>query len=152
MTLKEHFGELKGKTLSWIGDGNNVLHDLMIGALKLGMNVRIAHPVGYEPDRVVFEEAVALATAGGLELFTTSDPKEAVTGTNVVVTDTWVSMGQEQDASKRKSDFAGYQVTMDMIKLASNDAVFLHCLPRKPEEVTDEVISPYSNSSIFTLS
>lgn len=140
MTMKEHFGDLKGKTLSWVGDGNNVLHDLMIGSIKMGMNVKVATPAGYNPDPTIYSTAEQLAKEHGVTLQRTTDPKVAVAGSDVVVTDTWVSMGQESDAKQRKQDFAGYQVNSAMMELAKPDAIFLHCLPRKPEEVSDEVI------------
>jgi len=146
MTLKEHFGNLQGKTLSWVGDGNNVLHDLMIGSIKMGMHVQVATPEGYRPDQGIWEQAEQLAKENGVRLSMTADPKVAVAGANVVVTDTWVSMGMEEDAKKRKADFSGYQVNTTLMALASPDAVFLHCLPRKPEEVSDEVF--YSDRSL----
>jgi ornithine carbamoyltransferase len=111
MTLKEHFGNLKGKTVAWVGDGNNVLHDLMIGSIKMGMNVHVATPAGYSANAAIITEAKALAIQEGVKLVFTSDPKVAVAGANVVVTDTWISMGQEEEAKQRKIDFAGYQVT-----------------------------------------
>ena len=144
MTLKEHYGSLKGKTLAWVGDGNNVLHDLMIGSLKLGMNVRVATPKGYEPDTDVMATAESIANTEKVSLFRTTDPREAVRGAHVVVTDTWVSMGQEADAKQRKVDFAGYQVTDALMGLGAPGAVFMHCLPRKPEEVSDEVLQSAS--------
>lgn len=110
MTLKEHFGDLKGKTVAWVGDGNNVLHDLMIGSLKLGMNVRVATPEGYSADPKIIAQAIVLAAEGGGKLLFTKDPQVAVSGANVIVTDTWISMGQEEEAKQRKIDFAGYQV------------------------------------------
>jgi len=142
MTLKEHFNDLKGLTLSWVGDGNNVLHDLMIGALKLGMNVRVATPAGYSPDADIVALAKNIASESNLQLLMTSDPREAVQSAHVVVTDTWISMGQEEEAKKRKIDFKGYQVNNELMSLADSNAVFLHCLPRKPEEVSDEVNAP----------
>lgn len=108
MTLKEHFGQLKGKTLSWVGDGNNVLHDLMIGSIKLGINVRVATPKGYEADKDIVKEAQQLAQQHNVQLTLTNDPIESVRGANVVVTDTWISMGQEEEAKKRKIDFKGH--------------------------------------------
>jgi len=146
MTLKEHFGDLKGKTLSWVGDGNNVLHDLMIASIKSGMHVKVATPPAYRPDADIMATAFALAVANGVSLTVTADPREAVSGSHVVVTDTWVSMGQEEEAKKRKLDFTGYQVNKDLFGLTAKDAVFLHCLPRKPEEVSDEIF--YSNNSL----
>ena len=146
MTLREHFGDIKGKTLCWVGDGNNVMHDLVIGALKMGMHVQVANPKGYDPDAGVMATAKQLAADGKLRLETTYDASVAVKGAHVVVTDTWVSMGQEEEAKKRKVDFAGYQVNATLMSKAASDAVFLHCLPRKPEEVSDEVF--YSNKSL----
>lgn len=148
MTLKEHFNnQLQGKTLTWIGDGNNVLHDLMIGSLKSGMNVNVATPKGYEPDAVIVEEAKIIAKRKNLTLNLVNDPNVAAQNSDVLVTDTWVSMGQEEEAKKRKNDFKGYQIDSAMMKLANPNAVFLHCLPRKKEEVTDEVF--YSNKSLI---
>ena len=146
VTLKEHFGDLKGKTLSWVGDGNNVMHDLMIGAIKMGMHVKVANPKGYDADKGVLATAKQLASGNGVTLDIGTDPKKAVTGAHVVVTDTWVSMGQEEDAKKKKQDFAGYQVNKELMNLTAKDSVFLHCLPRKPEEVSDDVF--YSEKSL----
>jgi ornithine carbamoyltransferase len=147
MTLQEHFGRnLKGKTLAWVGDGNNVLHDLMLGSVLLGMNVNIATPVGYEPNADILQKTKELAQVSGSTIFQTTVAAEAVSGANVVVTDTWVSMGQEAEYAKRVAEFAGYQVNKALMKKADKAAVFLHCLPRHPEEVTDEVI--YSDQSL----
>ena len=146
MTLKQHFKTLKGKTLSWVGDGNNVLHDLMIGAIKMGMHVNVATPRGYKPDADIVAQAQELAAERGLTLTLTEDPVKSVTGAHVVVTDTWISMGQEEEAKKRKVDFAGYQVNDELMSHADGKAVFLHCLPRKPEEVADDVF--YSDRSL----
>ncbi|CAN0053470.1 unnamed protein product, partial [Phaeothamnion confervicola] len=111
MTLHEHFGGLDGLTFSWVGDGNNVLHDLMLGAAKLGMGAHVATPTGYEPDAGVVALTRSLAQENGSKLLMTTDPQEAVAGADVVVTDTWVSMGQEDEYQKRDRDFAGYQVS-----------------------------------------
>ncbi|TMW67275.1 hypothetical protein Poli38472_012391 [Pythium oligandrum] len=146
MTVKEHFGKLNGLTFTWVGDGNNVLHDYMLAAPKVGANIRIATPAGYEPDADVVEETQRLAKAAGTSVFMTTDPVEAVKGANVVATDTWISMGQENEKKERLQTFAGYQVSKDMLEHAANDHIFLHCLPRKPEEVTDEVF--YSDKSL----
>ena len=140
LTLKEYFNnKLAGKTLVWIGDGNNVLHDLMVGALKVGMHVKIATPSAYRPDEQVLQTAHLLAQDSNLSLQMTNNPREVIKGAHVVVTDTWISMGQEKEAKQRKEDFKGYQIDSEMMRLADPTAVFLHCLPRKPEEVTDEV-------------
>lgn len=147
MALEDHFGDLKGKTVAWVGDGNNVLHDLMLGGAKLGMNVRIATPPGYEPDAGVLETTKALAAENGTaDVFETTVASEAVKGSDVVVTDTWVSMGEESEAEKKMKEFAGYQVNSDLMSQANDGAVFLHCLPRHPEEVSDEVF--YSDASL----
>jgi len=149
MVLEEHFGaeNMKGKTVSWVGDGNNIIHDLMLGSVKLGMNVHIATPTGYECDAGILAKAKQLAIKNGVTIKETTVAEESVKGADVVVTDTWVSMGQEQEYQKRVKDFDGYQVTMDLMKKANPGAVFLHCLPRHPEEVTDEVI--YSDCSLI---
>lgn len=147
MALKQHFkGELKGKTLSWVGDGNNVLHDLMAGALMLGMNVNVSTPVGYSPDADVVAHAHALAAANDVTLNIGHDVTATVTNAHVIVTDTWVSMGEESKAAQKKKDFEGYQVNAAMMQIADPTCVFLHCLPRKPEEVSDEVF--YSPASL----
>lgn len=148
MALQNHFGSdsLRGKTLSWVGDGNNVLHDLMLGAAKIGMNVRIATPTGYEPNADILAKTQQLAKDNGTaDVFSTTDASEAVTGADVIVTDTWVSMGQEEEYAKRVKEFDGYQVNAGLMRKANDGAVFLHCLPRHPEEVSDEVFySPQS--------
>jgi ornithine carbamoyltransferase len=147
MALEDHFGDLKGKTLAWVGDGNNVLHDLMLGGAKLGMNIRIATPLGYEANAEVIETTKKLGAENGTEdVFLTTVASEAVKGSDVVVTDTWVSMGQESEYEKRVKEFDGYQVNASLMKHANPGAVFLHCLPRHPEEVSDEVF--YSEQSL----
>jgi len=146
MVLREHFGELRGKTLAWVGDGNNVLHDLMLGAVKSGMDVRIATPQGYEPDPGVMSKTKALAIENSCEVFETTNAAEAVKGSDVVVTDTWVSMGQEEEYKKRVADFDGYCVDTKLMANANQSAVFLHCLPRHQEEVHDDVF--YSDNSL----
>jgi len=147
MALQQHFGkDLSGKTVAWVGDGNNVLHDLMLGSLKMGMNVQIATPAGYECDPDIMAKSVVLAKENGATLTTTNVAEDAVKGADVVVTDTWVSMGQEDEYEKRVKEFDGYQVNTDLMGKANDGAVFLHCLPRHVEEVTDEVI--YSDASL----
>lgn len=146
MALQQHFGmDLAGKTVAWVGDGNNVLHDLMLGSVKMGMNVNIATPAGYEPNADILALTKQLAAENNAKVFSTTVADEAVKGADVVVTDTWVSMGQEAEYEKRVKEFEGYQVNSDLMAKA-NRAVFLHCLPRHHEEVTDEVI--YSDASL----
>lgn len=147
MALQQHFGkDLKGKTVAWVGDGNNVLHDLMLGSAILGMNVNIATPTGYEPNADILQKTKDLAAASGAKISTTTVASEAVAGADVVVTDTWVSMGQEDEYAKRVAEFDGYQVNSALMAQANPGAVFLHCLPRHPEEVDDEVF--YSEASL----
>ena len=148
MTLQEHFGKenIKGKTVAWVGDGNNVLHDLMLGSAILGMNVNIATPTGYEPSAKILATTKDLAKKSGAKVFSTTVAAEAVKGSDVVVTDTWVSMGQEAEYQKRVAEFSGYQVNAALMKHANKGAVFLHCLPRHPEEVADDVF--YSEQSL----
>ena len=146
MAIKENFGRLDDLTLAWVGDGNNVLHSIMVAAPKMGMSVRIATPGGYRPMDEVTVLAKEEADKNGTEIFITSDPKEAVKGANIIVTDTWISMGDESEKDERLKAFGGYQVTMELGKGAADDWIFLHCLPRKQEEVDDEVF--YSDRSI----
>ncbi|KAM8974965.1 ornithine transcarbamylase, mitochondrial [Pelodytes ibericus] len=146
LTIQEHYGHLNGLTIAWIGDGNNILHSIMLSAAKFGMHLRIATPKGYEPDSSVMAAAEKFSKEFGTKLFITNDPLKAATGANVLVTDTWVSMGQEAEKKQRLMDFKGYQITMQMGNVASPNWIFLHCLPRKPEEVDDEVF--YSPKSL----
>jgi len=149
MTLQEHFGSnLHGKKLVWVGDGNNVLHDIMLGAPLLGMDIAIATPKGYEPDAAIIADTQRLAEQHGTRITMHNKPEEALVSADVVITDTWVSMGQEEEAKKRIRDFEGYQVTMDLVNRsgAKPGWRFLHCLPRHNEEVDDEVF--YSERSI----
>ena len=148
MALQQHFGKenLAGKTVAWVGDGNNVLHDLALGSALLGMNVNIATPVGYECNSKILETTKKFAAEAGGKVQTTTIAAEAVQDAHVVVTDTWVSMGQEDEYAKRVAEFDGYQVNKQLMSKADPSAVFLHCLPRHPEEVSDEVF--YSDQSL----
>ncbi len=120
----------------------------MMGCAKLGMNVRIATPTGYECNADILEKTKALAKENGTsDVFTTTVADEAVKGSDVIVTDTWVSMGQEEEYAKRMEEFAGYEVNSELMGKANDGCVFLHCLPRHPEEVTDEVF--YSDASLI---
>jgi ornithine carbamoyltransferase len=140
-TLKEHFQQLKGLNLAFVGDGNNVAHSLMLSATRLGMNFAIATPVGYEPDPTVLAEAQRLSAATGAKFSISHDAARAVTNADAVYTDVWTSMGQETEAAERRRTFIDYQVTGDLLDLAGPDCVFMHCLPAKRgEEVSDEVI------------
>jgi len=139
LTLRERFGSLEGLTLAWVGDGNNIAHTLLSAAGPCGFHLRLATPPGYEPAPEVLARARGLAEAAGTQIWLGADPVEAVAGAHAVVTDTWVSMGQEAAAAERKAAFAGYQVTEALCAGARKDWVFLHCLPRKPQEVDDHV-------------
>jgi ornithine carbamoyltransferase len=148
-TLQEHFGDLSGLKLAFVGDGNNVAHSLMISALRVGLNFSIATPAGYEPDAEIVAQAEALAAISGSRLSITNDPSEAVSGAQAVYTDVWTSMGQEDEKAKRLADFAPYQVNEALFEQAAPEAIFLHCLPAKRgEEVVDEVIE-CSQSAVF---
>ena len=125
ITLTDRWGSLSGRTVAWVGDGNNVARSLVLGAAVAGMNVRLACPPGHQVDPVAADGA----RARGVEIVETTDPAEAVSGADCVYTDVWVSMGQEGEAASRLDAFAGYRVTEDLMSLAAPDAVFLHCLP-----------------------
>jgi len=148
-TLQQHFGNLKGLNLAYVGDGNNVAHSLMLTAVRLGVNVSVATPPAYAPAASVVAEAAALASSSGSRLRVGTNPVEAVSGANAVYTDVWASMGKESEAADRKMAFHAYQVNEQLLRQALPDAVFMHCLPAKRgEEVTDAVMeSP--NSAVF---
>ncbi|NWR72287.1 OTC protein, partial [Centropus unirufus] len=142
---QEHYGGLKGLNIAWIGDGNNVLHSIMTSAAKLGMNLCVATPKGFEPDLRITKIAEQYSNECGTKMLLTTDPLEAADSANVLITDTWISMGQEEEKKERLKAFQGYQITMQTAKAAAPNWTFLHCLPRKPEEVDDEVFySPQS--------
>ena len=125
----------------YVGDGNNMAHSWLMLASKLGFELRVATPKGYECDPEVVADALEFAKESGATILFTDDPKEAVAGADVVTTDTWVSMGDEDEKEKRLRDFAGYTVDEEMMKRARADAIFLHCLPAyRGLEVTEEVI------------
>jgi ornithine carbamoyltransferase len=129
-TLRERRGSLDGLKLAYVGDGNNVCHELMFGGVKLGMTVAVAAPEGYEPNQLVVKSATREAQkAKTPPPIVMRDPMEAVRGAHVVYTDVWTSMGQEKEAEARRSTFAGFQVTPEMMAAADADAVFMHCLP-----------------------
>lgn len=130
---------LKGLKIAWVGDANNVLFDMCIGARKLGIDMSVATPKGYEIPKTI-AKIIEQQDGQGM-LFETDTPEEAVKGADIIVTDTWVSMGQEEEKAKRLKAFAGYQVTEEMAKRggASENWKFMHCLPRHAEEVSDEV-------------
>jgi ornithine carbamoyltransferase len=146
LTLRERFPQLSGRTLTYLGDGNNVAHSLLLAGTKMGMDVRVATPPGFEPIPQVVHRAEEIAgeTGGSVEL--THDPEEAATGAHALYTDVWASMGQEEEANERALVFPAYQVTQKLVDLAAPDVVVLHCLPaHRGLEITDEVIDgPHS--------
>lgn len=149
MTLIEHFGELKGRKLAYIGDGNNMANSLMIGAAKVGLDIAIAAPKGYEPKVEMVELAQAIAKDTGSVVTVTNDPVEAVKNSDAIYTDVWASMGQEAEALKRLNDFAGFQVNAELVQHAKADYIFMHCLPAHREEEVTTAILEGPHSVIF---
>ena len=140
MTIQEA-GLEKDLVVAYVGDGNNMAHSWLNLASKFGFELRIATPKGYEVDSTILEKSLEMAKQTGAKIIITNDPKEAITGSTVVTTDTWVSMGQEAEKEKRVKDFAGYMVDSQMMSLAQQKAIFLHCLPAyRGYEVSDEVM------------
>ena len=136
LTVQEAIGGWAGKIVAWVGDGNNVANAWIDAAGVLGFELRVACPEGYEPDRSLFEKNQALT-----RLTITEEPEEAVEGAHVVTTDVWASMGQEEDAERRRAAFQGYMVTTGLMELADPSAIFLHCLPaHRGEEVEEAVL------------
>jgi ornithine carbamoyltransferase len=133
-------GDLRGVPLAFVGDGNNVYHSLALLGTTLGMEVRLAHPVGYGPNERIVAKARDLAAANGGSLVFDQDPRAVVEGAAIVYTDAWTSMGQEAEAEERRDAFAPYQVNRDLLAMAP-DAVVMHCLPaHRGEEITNEVM------------
>ena len=148
-TIYEHKGTLKGLKLAYVGDGNNVANSLLHGCAKVGMDIAVASPKGYECDSRIVEEAKEDAKASGANILLTEDPEEAIKDADVVYTDTWVSMGQESEKEERIKVFMPYQVNNTLFSKAHEDAIFLHCLPAyRGYEVTEDVIDG-SQSVIF---
>lgn len=148
-TLQEHFGRLKGLKLAYLGDGNNVAHSLLLGCARLGINVSVGTPEGYQPKPEIVAQAEEFAKSSGAQIELTENPLEAVIAANAVYTDVWASMGQESEAAVRSSIFAEYQVNEALMKEARRDAIFMHCLPAKRgQEVTDGVIES-EQSAVF---
>jgi len=144
--LQERFGNLRNVTLAYVGDGNNVAHSLLLTGAMLGSHVRVATPVGYEPNTEILQSAQEIAQETGATLELLTDPHEAVAGADAVYTDAWASMGQEHEADARAKIFQPYQVNEELMEEASPHAVFMHCLPaHRGQEVTNAVLdSPQS--------
>lgn len=146
LTIKEHFKELKGLKLAWIGDSNNVINDLAIAAMKFGIDVSVATPNGIEIEQHVLDAAQKITQETGATLQLTHDPKVAAKDANILVTDTFISMGEEAEKQQKLKQFSGFQINGDLASLADKDYKFMHCLPRHHEEVSDDVF--YSDHSI----
>lgn len=141
LTLKEHFGRLRGLKLAYVGDGNNVAHSLLLCCARLGIHCSVATPHGYEPKPAVINQAKQLAMLSGSGVEILNDPTVALKSAHAVYTDVWASMGQEAEAQERRNLFAEYQVNETLLAHARKDALFMHCLPAKRGwEVTDEVM------------
>ena len=141
LTVQEKLGRLEGVKLAYIGDGNNVCTSLLFAASKLGMDMVVASPEGYEPTSEIMELASEFASETGSRVSVISDPDKAVQGANVIYTDVWTSMGQETEAEARTRVFKPYQVNERLVALAASDVIVMHCLPaHRDEEITDAVI------------
>ena len=133
-TYVEHRGSIKGKTVTWVGDGNNMCHSYINAARQFDFKLNVAAPEGFDPSEYLMQE-----NADRVALF--RDPKEAVAGSDLIVTDVWASMGQEEEQKEREAKFAGFQVNQELMNLANKDALFMHCLPaHRGEEVSAEVM------------
>ena len=141
LTLREKWGSVRGRTLAYVGDGNNTCHSLIYTAAKLGTHIRVCSPEGYEPNARVVNEAMRMAPESGAEVTILNDPDAAADGADAIYTDVWASMGQEDEIEERNGEFAPYQVDDDLMAQAKPDALFLHCLPaHRGWEVTQEVM------------
>jgi ornithine carbamoyltransferase len=149
LTLKEHFGALRGLKIAFVGDGNNVAHSLMLTAARLGMTYTLAVPEGYGPAADILAQAEGLAALAGGGVEMTSDPRQAVAGAHAVYTDVWTSMGQESEAKERGARFQPFQVNEGLFALARPDAVFMHCLPARRGQETTEAVFECSRSVVF---
>jgi len=147
LTIRDRLGALQGGILAYVGDGNNVAHSLLLAGAKTGMTVRVAAPTGFEPIPQIVQRASEIAedTGGSIEVL--ADPQSAVKGANVVYTDVWASMGQEEESEERSLVFRPYQVNQGLLDLADPDAIVLHCLPaHRGLEITDAVIDGPSSA------
>jgi ornithine carbamoyltransferase len=145
MTIKEYKGKLAGVKVAWLGDGNNVCNSLIGGASITGMDISVACPAGYEPDERIVEKAREM----GCETLITGTAKKAAADADVIYTDVWVSMGEENESEKRKTDLKNYQLNEDLVRTAKEDVIVMHCMPvHIGEEITDGVMNS-ANSVIF---
>lgn len=146
MTVREKKGQLKGLKLAFVGDGNNVAHSLLYGCARVGMDITVCTPPGYQPDSQVVTQAGEVAQQNGSTVTVIHDLAEALTGADVIYTDVWASMGQEQEREERIKKFVPYQINSKALSMAKEDVIVMHCLPaHRGEEITDEVIDgPHS--------
>ena len=141
LTVKEHLGKLKGVKMAYVGDGNNVCNSLILGCAMVGMDLSCGCPKGYEPDQGALKKAKAIAKKNKCQLKVVESPKEAAKDADVVYTDVWVSMGQEEEQKLRERIFKPFQVNADLMSVARKNAIVMHCLPaHRGMEITDEVI------------
>jgi len=148
-TVKEKRGDVKGLTLCFVGDGNNVCNSLLEITSMLGMNIKVACPKGFAPRKEVFDFSSAMAKKTGANVLVTQDPKEAAKDADVIYTDVWASMGQEREAARRAKIFKKYQINKDLMSLAKKNCLIMHCLPaHRGMEITDEAMDS-SNSVVF---
>ena len=146
MTIREFKSKLEGLKVAYLGDSNNMANSLMIGCLKVGMDVSIASPKGYMPKDEIVAIAKASAKEGNSTLFITDNIEEAVQGADVVITDVWASMGQEAEAKERKVIFANYQINDEVMGYAKEDAIVMHCLPaHREEEITGKIFEKHAD-------
>jgi ornithine carbamoyltransferase len=149
LTIREHFGRLKGLKVAFVGDGNNVAQSLMLTSLRLGMDFALACPEGYLPIPEVVSQAEGLAAVSGASLEIGHATEPALAGAHTVYTDVWASMGQEQEAVIRRKAFQRYQVNEDLFAMARPDAIFMHCLPAKRGEETTDGVMEHKRSVVF---
>ena len=148
-SIKEKLGSLDSVTLAYVGDGNNVCHSLLYACAIIGLNLNVASPKGYMPDKSVVKQAQEMAKAKNIRIEICASPQAAVEGAGVIYTDVWASMGQEKETQKRKKIFKNFQVNTKLVKLAKKDALIMHCLPaHRQEEITDDVLDS-KNSIVF---
>ncbi len=141
LALRERFGGLEGRVLTFIGDGNNVFASLALAGATLGMEIRLAHPEGYGPKAAIVARARELAAGSGGRIVLGSDPRELAAGSDALYTDVWVSMGQEEQSHARLASFAGYTIDDALLDLAGPETVAMHCLPaHRGQEITDAVL------------
>lgn len=148
-TIREKLGAFKGRVLSYVGDGNNVLNSLMCAAGKAGLDMKIATPMSYEPSKEMMKLAASFARSSGSKIEFSNNPGQAARGADVIYTDVWVSMGHEAEAAKRKKAFKGFQVNAGLVRSAKAGCLIMHCLPaHRGYEITDEVLGS-KNSIIY---